>query len=243
MVDRASFTPSEREKMILDHYALVRMIATRMVRRFPSHIEVEELINVGMLGLIDAIDRFEPARGVPFKAYAEIRVRGAIVDALREADWIPRSVRRKFARIDTARAQLRSRLGREPDRDEMASLLEMDVEEYDDLVGGAEIRRLVSLDAPVDEEGGQTIADQVADEADPFLDQWIAEETRVQVTSMIQRLPEKERAVVALYYQRGLNLKEIGDILGVTESRVCQLRGQAVKRLQQRMAESRGGGG
>jgi RNA polymerase sigma factor for flagellar operon FliA len=233
------FTPAERERMILDHYALVRMIATRMVRRFPSHIEVDELINVGMLGLIDAIDRFDAARGVPFKAYAEIRVRGAIVDALREADWIPRSVRRKFARIDTARVQLRTRLGREPDREEMATMLEMDVEEYDDLVGGSEIRRLVSLDTPVDDDGGQTIADQVADEADPFLEQWIAEETRVQVTSMIQRLPEKERAVVALYYQRGLNLKEIGDILGVTESRVCQLRGQAVKRLQQRMVESR----
>ncbi len=239
MTGSAPPSPAEREKMILDHYALVRMIATRMVRRFPSHIEVEELINIGTLGLIDAIDRFEAARGVPFKSYAEIRIRGAIVDALRDADWIPRSVRRKFARIDTARAQLRHRLGREPSREEMASTLEMDTDEFDDLVGGAEIRRLVSLDTPVDEDGGATIADQVADESDPFLDRWIAEETRSQVATLIQRLPEKERAVVALYYQRGLNLKEIGDILGVTESRVCQLRGQAVRRLQARINETR----
>ena len=233
--------PAERERMILEHYPLVRIIASRMVRRFPSHIEVDELVNIGILGLIDAIDRFEAARGVPFRSYAEIRIRGAIVDALRDADWIPRSVRRRFARIDTARATLRTRLGRDPDREEMARELEMDPEEYDDLCGGAEIRRLVSLDTPIDEDGSSTLAEHVADDADPFLEQWIAEETRSQVSSMIEKLPDKERAVVALYYQRGLNLKEIGDMLGVTESRVCQLRGQAVKRLQARLTEYKRG--
>ena len=232
-----SIPTSQREAMILEHYPLVRIIAARMVRRFPSHVEVEELVNIGTLGLIDAIDRFEVERGVPFKAYAEIRIRGAIVDSLREADWIPRSVRRKFSRIDTTRATLRGRHGRDPSREEMAAELEMGVEEYDDLCGGAEIKRLVSLDAPMDDDGGATLADHVADEVDPLLDRWIADEMRSQVSTMIQKLPEKERAVVTLYYQRGLNLKEIGDLLGVTESRVCQLRGQAVKRLQTRLGE------
>lgn len=228
--------------MILEHYPLVRIIAMRMVRRFPAHVEVDELVNIGTLGLIDAIDRFEVARGVPFKAYAEIRIRGAIVDALRDADWIPRSVRRKFARIDTARGTLRAKLGRDPTREEMAAALDIPPEEYDDLCGGAEIKRLVSLDAPIDEEGGATLVEHVADEEDPLLDRWIAEETRLQVVNMVHKLPEKERAVVQLYYQRGLNLKEIGDLLGVTESRVCQLRGQAVKRLQTRLSEYRRSG-
>lgn len=232
-------TPKERERLILEHYPLVRMIATRMVRRFPSHVEVEELINIGTLGLIDAIDRFDAARGVPFKSYAEIRIRGAIVDSLREADWIPRSVRRRFARLETTRAQLRAQFGREPTREEMAAALEVPVEMYDHLVGGSEIRRLVSLDAPLDDEaGGTTVGDQVSDEdAQPLLDQWIHEETRAQVAGAIHRLPEKERQVVSLYFQRGLNLKEIGDILGVTESRVCQLRIQAVNRLKMKLLE------
>ncbi|MEN9787747.1 MAG: hypothetical protein RLZZ299_3011 [Pseudomonadota bacterium] len=226
---------AQREQVILEHHALVRIIASRMVRRFPAHIEVDELVNIGMLGLIDAIDRFEASRGVPFKSYAEIRIRGAIVDALREADWIPRSVRRRFARIDTTRRELRVRLARDPTREEMAQALEMSVDEYDDLVGGAEIKHVVSLDAPVGDDGAAALVEHVADEEDPFIDRWIAEETREHISALIQKLPEKERAVVALYYQRGMNLKEIGDILGVTESRVCQLRGQAVRRLQVRL--------
>jgi RNA polymerase sigma factor for flagellar operon FliA len=242
MDDGDTFSSSNREAMILEHYPLVRLIASRMVRRFPAHVEVEELVNIGTLGLIDAIDRFEAARGVPFRSYAEIRIRGAIVDSLRDADWIPRSVRKKFARIDTARLGLRGQLGRDPTREEMASTLDITVEEYDDLCGGAEIKRLVSLDTPLDEEGGATLADHVADDVDPLVDRWIADEMRSQVATMIHKLPEKERAVVQLYYQRGMNLKEIGDLLGVTESRVCQLRGQAVKRLQLRLTEYRRSG-
>lgn len=236
-----TMSQAERERLILDHYPLVRMIATRMVRRFPSQVEVEELINIGTLGLIDAIDRFDAARGVPFKSYAEIRIRGAILDSLRDADWIPRSVRRRFARLETTRAQLRATLGREPSREEMAGALEMGLDMYDDLVGGAEIRRLVSLDAPLDDEGGgSTVGDHVSDDnATEVIDRWIHHEMRGQVSMAIQRLPDKERQVVSLYYQRGLNLKEIGEILGVTESRVCQLRKQAVERLQQKLPDHR----
>ena len=105
-------TQDPRERLILEHYPLVRTIACRMVRRFPASVDVDELINVGAMGLIDAVDRFDPSRQVPFKAYAEIRIRGAIVDALREADWVPRSVRRKFTRIETTRTQLFRASGR-----------------------------------------------------------------------------------------------------------------------------------
>ena len=225
-------TPAQRQQMILEHYPLVRTIAGRMVRRFPSNVEVDELVNVGMLGLIDALDRFDPTRGVPFKAYAEIRIRGHIVDNLRQADWVPRSVRRKFLRIEAARVRLRTALKREPTRDEMAVDLEISVVEFDDLCGDAEIRRLISLDTPLDEEGSSTIGDQVADDGDSVLDHWIMGETTTEVKDAVERLPDRERTVVTLYYMRGLQLKEIGETLGVTESRVCQIRGQAVKRLE-----------
>jgi RNA polymerase sigma factor for flagellar operon FliA len=227
--------PIERDRTIVEHYKLVQIIASRMVQRFPGHVEKAELINTGMLGLIDAVDRFDPARGVPFKAYAEIRIRGAIVDALRESDWIPRGVRRSFARIDTARRDLRQQLGREPAREEMARHLEVTPEQYDDLCDGAQIRRLVSLDAPTTEDGDGSLLDEVSDDDESVLERLTSAETRGAVARAIQHLPEKERAVVTLYYLRGLSLKEIGGTLGVTESRASQLRRQAVERLQTKL--------
>lgn len=228
-------TPAQRERMILDHYALVRTIACRMVRRLPSNVDVDEMINVGMVGLIDAIDRFDPARAVPFKAYAEIRVRGAIVDALRDADWVPRSVRRKFARLEHARKEFKRRNRRDPSREEMATALEMSVREYEDLVGDARIHTLISLDTPIDDDGGATLVDQVSNDDPAIDDVWMQEELTQEVKTAVGHLPDKERTVVTLYYMRGLNLKDIGDILGVTESRACQLRGQGVKRLRHRL--------
>lgn len=224
-------TPAERQQMIVDHIHLVRTIAGRMVRRFPANVEVDELVSVGMLGLIDALDRFDPSRAVPFKAYAEIRIRGAIVDALREADWVPRAVRRKVLKIEAARAELRRQTRREPTREEMAGYLAMTPEAYDDLCGDAEIRRLISLDTPLDEDGGATIGDQVADDGESLLDEWIRGERAEEMRAAVERLPDRERTVVTLYYMRGFQLKEIGDHLGVTESRVCQISKQAVGRL------------
>lgn len=224
-------TPAQRQQMILEHVPLVRTIAGRMVRRFPSNVQVEELVSEGIVGLYDALDKFDGSRGVPFKAYAEIRIRGRIMDALRAADWVPRAVRRKCLRIDAARNRLRTQLKRDPTRDEMARELEMSVEAYDDLCGDAEIRRLISLDTPLDEEGGATIGDQVAEGGEDLLDSWIAGETVNEMWAAVERLNERERTVVTLYYARGLQLKEIGEKLGVTESRVCQISGSAVKKL------------
>ncbi len=224
-----------REQMILDHYPLVRTIACRMVRRFPSSVDVDELINVGAMGLIDAVDRFDRGREVPFKAYAEIRIRGAIVDALRDADWVPRSVRRKFMRIENARIKLFRSLGREPDREEMAESLEMKVEEYDDLCGDARIRRLVSLDAPTDDENQTPLAERVAYDDIEITELWAHKELQAEVVEAVHNLPTKERTAVSLYYLHGLTLKEIGDVLDVTESRACQLRAQGIKRLKFRL--------
>lgn len=228
-------TPAARERMILDHYPLVRTIAGRMVRRLPSNVDVDELVMVGTVGLIDAIDRFEPERGVPFKAYAEIRIRGAIVDSLRDSDWVPRSVRRKFARIEIARNDLKRALKRDPTREELALKLEMTVEEYEDLAADSRITSLTSIDTPLDEDGGTTLIDTVSSSEPEIDDRWIAEEITAEVKDAVTNLPDKERTVVTLYYLKGLNLKEIGESLGVTESRACQLRGQGVKRLKHRL--------
>lgn len=226
---------NEREQLILDHYPLVRTIASRIIRRLPSSVELDELVNVGALGLIDAVDRFDPSRQVPFKAYAEIRVRGAIVDALRGADWVPRSVRRKVNRIEAAREKLMLELDRTPSRDEMAAALEISVGEYEDLCGDAQIRKLVSLDAPVDDENQTSLSERISNDDEDLLSTWGREELKVQVMKAVHCLPKKERTAVALYYLHELTLKEIGEVLGVTESRACQLRSAGVKRLKFRL--------
>lgn len=220
----------DRQATILAHHALVRSVAARLARRLPPHVDVDELVNIGVLGLIDAVDRFDEARGVPFPSYAEIRIRGAILDALRETDWVPSAVRRRFARLDAARAALQARLGRQPEREEVARALDLSPEEYDDLCESAEIRKLVPLGD--DEDAGPAPAALVSEARDSTLEQAIASEERAHLEGAIARLPDRERLVVTLYYLQGLSLREIGKTLGVSEARACQLRGQAVGRLQ-----------
>lgn len=223
---------ADRQATILAHHALVRSVATRLARRLPPHVDVDELVNIGVLGLIDAVDRFDGARGVPFPSYAEIRIRGAILDALRETDWVPSAVRRRFARLDAARASLQAKLGRLPEREEVARALDLSPEEYDDLCESAEIRKLVPLGDDHDEDAGHAPAALVSEAHDSTLERAIASEERAHLEGAIARLPDRQRLVVTLYYLQGLSLREIGKTLGVSEARVCQLRGQAVGRLQ-----------
>jgi RNA polymerase sigma factor for flagellar operon FliA len=227
-----------RERTILDHQGLVRSVASRMARRLPSHVDVDELVNIGVIGLIDAIDRYDDSRGVPFRAYAEIRIRGAMVDALRCSDWTPRGVRRTSGRLEAVRSQLRDALGREPRREEMARALEVTPEEYDRLRQHAEQRRFVSLDTPVGEDGEVSLADRLADDdAVAPLDAWLAVETQQGVGAALERLNERERYVVTAHYQKGLSFREIGQTLGVTESRTCQIHAQALRRLHRLLRE------
>jgi len=235
----ALLTPTDaafnREQLILDYYPLVRTIACRMARRLPPSVEIDELINVGTLGLIDAVDRYDASRGVPFKAYAEIRVQGAMYDSLRGDDWVPRSVRRKINRIEAARQRLTLEHGRTPDRDEMAEALEMTPEAYDGLCEDARIKRLISLDMPTTNEGNTPLV-EILPRDEATVEQHICrEELKAEVAHAVQCLPEKERVAVTLYYLQGVTLREIGEILDVTESRACQLRGQGIKRLKFRL--------
>lgn len=221
---------------MLQHYPLVRTIAGRLVRRLPASVDVNELIQEGFIGLIDAIDRYDPSRSVPFKAFAEIRIRGAMVDKLREIDHVPRSVRRKYAELQNAREQLRRELGREPGAEEMAKRLGMNAQEYDDFQTDAQIYSMISINAPVGEDGDQdiqsTIEDPEAQSAPDLIEHF---QLNDRVKEAIGRLPERQRIVVELYYMRAMSLKEIADLLGVTESRACQLRGAGVDSLKKRL--------
>lgn len=234
MIDQ-HVTSQDRNQTILEYYPMVRAIAGRMVGRIPARVDLEEFVNIGVLGLIEAVERFDPTRGVPFKAYAEIRIRGAIVDALRAADWTPRSVRRKANQIQSTREHLRNELRRDPTRPEMVRALDLSTAAFDAMVRDSEIRKLVSINAPLGPESNSTIGDQVPSSDPDLVETWVHEELKQEVVAAINHLPMKERMAVTLYYLNNLTLKEIGEILGVTESRACQLRSQGIKRLKSKL--------
>lgn len=229
------FSAAEREQLMLTHYPLVRTIAGRLVRRLPPSVDVNELIQEGFIGLIEAIDRYDPGRSVPFKAYAEIRIRGAMVDKLREIDHVPRSVRRKVQELQRTRDALRTSLGREPSPEEMAGRLNMSTQDFEDFVTDAQIWNIISINARVDDESATEFGELIPSEdenADAQLQEF---ELNDRVREAIHRLPERQQTVVTLYYMRGMSLKEIADYLGVTESRACQLRGAGVDALKKRL--------
>jgi RNA polymerase sigma factor for flagellar operon FliA len=225
-----------RNAEILRFLPLVRAIAIRVSRRYPSNLEVEDLVNIGTIGMMEALDRFEPDRGVPLKAFAELRIRGAMVDAIRKTDWVPREVRRRNHVVGEARRALHNRLGREPSRFELAQALELSPEALDDLIASAVTRSVVSLDATVSGDSDTTLSELVPDEdgVSP-MDAWILDEDRDALTQAMSTLPEDERAVMDLYYGHGMKYREIGLLMGICESRVCQLRGHAVDRLRKRV--------
>lgn len=227
----------DRESRILEFYPIVQMIARQLIRRLPDTVDVEELISVGMLGLIDAVDRFDPARGVPLKSYAEIRIKGAMLDALRSNDWIPRSVRRKQQQLERTRQALSRSLGRPPTRAEMAKAMDLDGEAFDRLVRDGHAQRLLSLDVPLSEDGAMLI--ELVRSPDEDIEASMAErELRSALNEAIQDLEEKERVAISLSYLEGYTLREIGGMMGVSESRVCQIRSRAVRRLRRRLHAS-----
>lgn len=226
---------ASREALIITYHPLVRTIACRMARRLPPSVDIDEMINVGMLGLIDAVDRFDPERGVPFKSYAEIRIQGAMIDSLRHDDWIPRSVRRKSNHLEETRTRLFQGLGRTPTREEMAHVMDISPEAYDKMVRDSRIKKLISLDVSTTEDGHTPLVESVSNQEDSPEELLGSEELKGMISHAVDCLPEKERLAVTQYYLQGLTLKQIGSLLGVTESRACQLRGQGIRRLRFRL--------
>jgi len=220
-----------RDALLLAHLGLVKYLAHRIGGRLAGSTDYDELAGDGLLGLIEAVDRFDPSHGVLFKTYAEQRIRGAILDGIRARDWAPRSLRRAGRKLEEAIAEVERRKGTTADEQEIADELQMSIEELQELTMQARGIRLGSL--PQNEDEG---VEPVSPNGDPLL----AVEQREQrelVAEEIEGLPERERFVLGLYYEKGLTLKEIGAVLDVTESRVCQIHTRAVARLRGRIAE------
>ncbi|GAA4344359.1 RNA polymerase sigma factor FliA [Pigmentiphaga soli] len=227
-----------RDTSIEQYIPMVRRMAHHLVARLPASVQIEDLMQAGMLGLLDAMGRFEEGLGAQFETYATQRIKGAMLDELRRGDWLPRSVRQVQRKIEGAMQRAEHRLGRPASDAEMAAEMETSVQEYQQMLADA---RGVQLFYYEDVEGGE--------ESDNFLDRHVMDGSgdphqrlaerkfREAVVSGIERLPEREKTVMGLYYEQEMNFKEIAAVLGVTESRICQLHSQAVSRLRTRLKD------
>jgi RNA polymerase sigma factor for flagellar operon FliA len=220
---------------VLQYYPLARAIACRIHQRLPRGVDLDDLMSSAVTGLLEAMDRYDPAREVSFQTYAKHRIQGAVMDSLRNSDWVPRSVRRKAHALEQARHHLAERGGSAPNRDDLARYLELSPEALDEMIHGSEIRPLLSLDAPASDEGSGHLADAVADPFD-LHGALQGVELRHAAADAVNALPDRERTAIILYYFHELSLKEVGSVLQVTESRACQLCTQGVKRLRLRLA-------
>jgi len=237
---KESGDPRARERLVLAYAPLVKYVAGRMSSGLPAHVEEADLISYGLLGLISAIERFEPEREIRFETFAITRIKGSIIDELRSLDWVPRSVRAKAREIERANAKLEHQLHRAPTDSEMAEALESTVEEFQESLMKISNSSVVALDelwTVSDSSGDQvslldTIKDPTA--VDPAQEMDLTD-MKDRLADAIARLPEREKLVVALYYYENLTLREIGEVLGVTESRVSQLHTKAVLRLKSRL--------
>jgi RNA polymerase sigma factor FliA len=225
---------AHRERIIKEFAHIVKAMAHRLAFRLPAYMDAEDLVSVGVIGLMDAMDKYDPTREAKFKTYAEFRIRGAMLDEIRTMDWIPRSVHERVSLLQRTHTELMNRLGRPPTDEEVAIELKMSQEELDEFLSRARGAVLVSLDdIQMNEPNGQKILTMLADTRHPDpLATVLGERERATVTNAIQQLPEKERLVLTLYYYEELTMKEIGRILNVTESRVCQVHTKAVMRLK-----------
>lgn len=239
---RRTSDPAVRERLILTYAPLVKFVAGRLGSGLPAHVDEADLVSYGLLGLISAIERYDPERDVKFETYAIARIKGAIIDELRALDWVPRSVRSRAREIERAIAELEAKLGRTPNDDEIAQKVGISEEELGESL--MEISR--SSIAALDElwtasAGGDQIAliDTIEDPSGPEPQAALAQtELREALGEAIARLPEREKLVVTLYYYEELTLREIGEVLGVTESRVSQLHTKAILRLKARLGGS-----
>jgi RNA polymerase sigma factor FliA len=229
-----------RDRLILTYAPLVKYVAGRLGSSLPAHVDEGDLVSYGLLGLIGAIERYDPDRDIKFETYAIARIRGAIIDELRALDWVPRSVRSRARQIERAIGELEAKLGRAPTDEEIAAKVGVTVDELDNSLTDISRSSIAALDElwSVSGDGDQvslldTLEDDTIAQPAEVLDET---ETREALADAIARLPEREKLVVTLYYYEELTLREIGEVLGVTESRVSQLHTKAILRLKSRLA-------
>jgi RNA polymerase sigma factor for flagellar operon FliA len=225
---------SDTVEVVERHAELVRRIAHHLAARLPASVEVDDLVQAGMLGLIEAWRNFDSEQGASFETYASIRIRGSMIDEIRKGDWTPRSVHRRSREAAEATRRIEQSTGRAATGGEVASALGLAPEDYSRLLEDAVSGQVLSLDSHVEDHGDVPLTTNSADSPERRLQ---ADEFRVALAQAIGQLPEREQLVLSLYYEQELNLREIGAVLGVSESRVCQIHGQATLRLRARLGE------
>lgn len=236
-----SVAPS-RDDLIVSHLPLVKFLVGRIASQLPPHLDQEDLMSAAIIGLITAAERFDPSRGVQFKTFAEQRIRGTIIDELRSQDWLTRSLREKFKRLEREFSMLEHRLGRNPTSEEVAAALKISVDEYFQMLEEIHVLSFVSLDEAWEDDDGSPfgLLDILEDKGvENPQSQLMARQMLESLAESIEALPEKERLVVTLYYYEELNLKEIGAVLELSESRISQLHSQAIVRLRAKMKNMR----
>ena len=232
-----ALTTVEREQLLMQHLPTVRYIARHIHERLPQHVELEDLVSAGIVGLIDALSKFDHTKQVQFKSYAQFRVRGAILDSLRSVDWSPRELRRKGRAVEDAIRSATQRLGRAPVEQEIAKEMQVSLSEYQTLVGDLKGLEIGTLHLERSEESGDDeLAFLPGAPEDEPLFRCLKGEMQQRLADAIEELPEKERMVLTLYYYEELTMKEIGLTLGVVESRVSQIHSSAVLHLRSALA-------
>ncbi|HMM86273.1 RNA polymerase sigma factor FliA [Azohydromonas sp.] len=228
----------DHSHLLKQYSPLVRRLAHQMIAKLPANVEIDDLIQVGMIGLNDALGRFDAAQGVQFETFATQRIRGAMLDELRGSDWMSRGNRRQQRSIETAVHKLEQKLGRAPNESEIAAEMGLSLGEYQELLGKVRGTQLVYLEDMSGDDGDDSYLDRhVADEdANPM---GLLQDRRMReaLVAAIKNLPEREQFVMSMYYEQDMNLKEIAAVLGVTESRVCQLHSQSIARLRAKLRD------
>jgi RNA polymerase sigma factor FliA len=234
----SEITP-DQERLMIEHLPTVRYLARRIHERLPQHVEIDDLVSAGVLGLIDAFRKFDPAKKVQFRSYAQFRIRGAILDSLRTLDWSPRDLRRKGRAIEEAIRTLTARTGRAPSEPEVAAELGMELGEYQQLLGELKGLEIGTLHAEHSEDSGEEELAYIPNkpEDDPLFC-CLKSEMQSRLATAVDQLPERERLVMTLYYYEEMTMKEIGLTLGVVESRVSQIHSSAVLHLRSLLASS-----
>lgn len=233
MIGYSNVATSDRgssDTLVTEHIGLVNRIARHLAARLPSTVDIDDLLQSGMVGLLEAASNYDASRGASFDTYAGIRIRGAMLDDIRKHDWTPRSVHQKYRQVMEAMAAIEKETGRSAEGHEVARRLDISIDSYYKILSDSAGSRLFSLEETLEESSYQRVL-PTSNTATPDQELYKGQ-FRQHLTEAIQKLPERERLVLSLYYERELNLKEIGAVLDVSESRVCQIHGQALVRLR-----------
>lgn len=229
----------DQKDVLLDQHAiLVKKLAYQLKAKLPPSVELDDLIQAGMMGLLDAVNRYEDTHGAQFETYAAQRIRGAMLDELRSSDWLPRSIRKNMRDVENAISQLEQQLGQQPSEGDVARKLNLSLSEYHTMLGDCSGHQLIYYEDFHDTDGGEHFLDRFQSDrdSDPIKGLLISD-FRDALIAAINALPEREKILLGLYYEQELNLKEIGAVMNVSESRICQLHSQAVARLRAYLRE------